>query len=136
MMTKEQREQAEEWARKLAQCAYPDTRPAAPLLRAGIAASERLEDFEADFRAILNEECAGDEKHCSCVPHLRERIAGLRAMIEHGNAVPILRYNMDAQWIYEQRERRAWLAAWDAEWRAQDWKREWEEVMKGVVYKR
>jgi hypothetical protein len=34
-------------------------------------AEARLKELEEDARRILNEDCAPDEKHCSCVPHLR-----------------------------------------------------------------
>ena len=40
---------------------------------------ERVRDFEDDFKNTLSEKCAPDEKHCSCVPHLRRRIAELEA---------------------------------------------------------
>jgi hypothetical protein len=31
----------------------------------------KVEDFEDDYKKVMQEECAPDEKHCSCVPHLR-----------------------------------------------------------------
>jgi len=37
-------------------------------------AEERLSEFVEDFRRVINDECAPDEKHCSCVPHLRARL--------------------------------------------------------------
>lgn len=40
---------------------------------------ERIQDFEEDYRNTLSGKCAPDEKHCSCVPHLRRRIAELEA---------------------------------------------------------
>lgn len=39
----------------------------------------RISDYEDDFRRVMAEECTPDEKHCSCVPHLRKRIAELEA---------------------------------------------------------
>lgn len=36
---------------------------------------ERLADFQADYRKVMSDQCAPDERHCSCVPHLRARIA-------------------------------------------------------------
>ncbi len=42
-------------------------------------AAERLADYHDDYRAVIEEKCAGDEVHCSCVPHLRARIAALEA---------------------------------------------------------
>ena len=43
------------------------------------AAQERIRQYEEDFRKVITEECASDEKHCSCVPHLRRRIAELES---------------------------------------------------------
>ena len=34
-----------------------------------------------DYYAVLDDECAPDERHCSCVPHLRRRIAELEAQL-------------------------------------------------------
>lgn len=39
---------------------------------------ERVEQFEADARKVLAEECAPDERHCICVVHLRAEVARLR----------------------------------------------------------
>lgn len=36
--------------------------------------AERLIDFEADFKKTVADTCAPDEKHCSCVPHLRRAL--------------------------------------------------------------
>lgn len=36
--------------------------------------SARLAEFEDDALKVLGEPCASDERHCSCVPHLRARI--------------------------------------------------------------
>lgn len=40
---------------------------------------ERLDDYLDDYIAVMNEDCAGDEKHCSCVPVLRTELAIMRA---------------------------------------------------------
>jgi hypothetical protein len=45
-------------------------------------AKDRSADYEADFRRVVNEECAPDEKHCSCVPHLRRQLAQRDAELE------------------------------------------------------
>ena len=37
----------------------------------------RCEDFANDARKVLSERCAPDERHCSCVPHLRAEIGRL-----------------------------------------------------------
>lgn len=39
--------------------------------------AERAQDFEDDYRKVMSDQCAPDERHCSCVPHLRKRIAEL-----------------------------------------------------------
>lgn len=50
------------------------------VLREQVAALEkRLSDYDASYVAVLEEKCAGDELHCACVPHLRQRIAELEA---------------------------------------------------------
>lgn len=38
-------------------------------------------DYFAAYYAVLDGECAPNEKHCSCVPHLRRRIAELEAQL-------------------------------------------------------
>ncbi|NBP83133.1 hypothetical protein EBU60_04655 [bacterium] len=40
---------------------------------------ERVQDYEDDARTVLAERCAPDERHCSCVPHLRREVERLRA---------------------------------------------------------
>ncbi len=40
-----------------------------------------LPDFEDDHRAVMSEQCAPDEKHCTCVPPLRAENAKLRAAL-------------------------------------------------------
>jgi len=39
---------------------------------------ERLNDWEDTVKAVMSEECDSDEKHCTCVPILREQIKKLR----------------------------------------------------------
>jgi len=34
-----------------------------------------IEDYKADHRAVVEGQCAPDERHCSCVPHLRRALA-------------------------------------------------------------
>lgn len=59
---------------------------ASPSVAALLALAERLErerdeavaklrDYEDDFEAVMRSECAGDEVHCGCVPHLRRKLA-------------------------------------------------------------
>jgi len=40
---------------------------------------ERIADFEDDFRKVTSGMCAPDERHCSCVPHLRAEVSRLRS---------------------------------------------------------
>jgi hypothetical protein len=51
----------------------------------------RVADYEDDYNAVANEQCAPDEKHCTCVAPMRQVIRGLRARVaeleaEHGKA--------------------------------------------------
>ena len=43
---------------------------------------ERVQDYEDDHRAVVEGQCAGDERHCSCVPHLRRALAAEKARAE------------------------------------------------------
>jgi hypothetical protein len=38
-----------------------------------------LEDGNAAYRQVIEERCAPDELHCTCVPHLRQRIKELES---------------------------------------------------------
>ncbi len=38
---------------------------------------EQIRDSDGAYKDVMEENCAGDEHHCTCVPHLRERIAEL-----------------------------------------------------------
>ena len=42
----------------------------------------RITDYEDDHRAVVAEKCAPDERHCSCVPHLRNEVRRLTAEVE------------------------------------------------------
>jgi hypothetical protein len=50
-----------------------DTRPIEDALR------QRIQAYQDDYHNVMAENCAGDEKHCTCVPPLRKRIAELEA---------------------------------------------------------
>jgi hypothetical protein len=39
---------------------------------------ERVRDYEDDAKTVLADRCALDERHCSCVPHLRQEVERLR----------------------------------------------------------
>jgi hypothetical protein len=57
----------------------------------------RIADYEDDFQAVVAEECAPDEKHCSCVPHLRRRINELEdAQIESLERIGDMRIQREA----------------------------------------
>jgi len=45
------------------------------------AAEERIADDDGAYRSVMAERCAGDELHCTCVPHLRQGIAELKAKL-------------------------------------------------------
>ncbi len=54
---------------------------------------EKISDFEDDFRKVVSDNCAPDEKHCSCVPHLRQENSRLReGLIELNSAVSRIDY--------------------------------------------
>ena len=38
---------------------------------------KEISDWRDTFRIVLADECAPDERHCTCVPFLRDRIAQL-----------------------------------------------------------
>lgn len=40
---------------------------------------DRLNDWQDTHTAIMKEQCAGDEKHCTCVPSLRKGLKELQA---------------------------------------------------------
>lgn len=46
-------------------------------------AQAKLDDIEDAYRIVIDEKCAPDEKHCTCVPHLRRRVAELEAEVRH-----------------------------------------------------
>ncbi len=41
-------------------------------------ARAQIADFEDDFHAVISTPCAPDERHCSCVPHLRHALEEAR----------------------------------------------------------
>lgn len=55
------------------------------------AANNRIVEYQEDFARVLSEDCPSDEKHCGCVPILREKIAELKATIAaYENDLPLL----------------------------------------------
>ena len=40
-----------------------------------------LAERDEDYQRVVSETCAGDEKHCACVPHLRRRIRELEERV-------------------------------------------------------
>ena len=76
-------------------------------------AHARIQDYQDDARAVLAEECAGDEVHCTCVPHRRREVARLKAFGEA--VVPMLERRADADgWGRPNEESKA-LAIWNEE---------------------
>lgn len=56
----------------------------------------RLVDLQDDYRATLAEDCAPDERHCSCVPHLRRRVRELEDELDQSKrALDNVRYGYD-----------------------------------------
>jgi len=50
------------------------------------SASAELAAYKADAEKVLSEQCAGDEKHCACVPVLRREIERLKAELSELDA--------------------------------------------------
>lgn len=46
------------------------------------ALQARLDDYHDDHRAVVAGQCAPDEHHCSCVPHLRREVEAMRAVVD------------------------------------------------------
>jgi predicted nuclease with TOPRIM domain len=47
---------------------------------------DRLDDYQEDFKSTINEKCdpeKDDRVHCTCVPHLRQRIKELEVQVEN-----------------------------------------------------
>jgi len=81
-------------------------------------AEQRVKDYEDDAAAVLDEQCAPDEKHCTCVPHLRKRITELQA-------AEVERFNLACEWRdtahklkAERDEAQRKLAEWEQVWDA------------------
>ena len=51
------------------------------------ALKARLDDYYDDHRAVVAGQCAPDERHCSCVPHLRREVEAMRAVVEAAGEV-------------------------------------------------
>ncbi len=68
--------------RQLPDGRVPYRRESPPTLEADLKAlieeiemlRDKTEQFEDDFRKVMSERCAPDERHCSCVPHLRKAL--------------------------------------------------------------
>lgn len=68
--------------RQLPDGRVPFRRESPPTLEADLKAlleeiemlRERNKQFEEDFRKVVSEKCDPDERHCSCVPHLRRAL--------------------------------------------------------------
>ena len=48
---------------------------------------ERLQEYETAYRKIMDEQCAADERHCTCVPALKTRVRDLECANEDGRQV-------------------------------------------------
>lgn len=54
---------------------------------------EKCQDYEDDFKKVMSEQCAGDEKHCSCVPHLRRGYRNAVEQLEKQELIAAKYYN-------------------------------------------
>jgi predicted RNase H-like nuclease (RuvC/YqgF family) len=43
---------------------------------------EIINDYEEYYQKVIEEKCASDERHCTCVPALRQRINDLEGELE------------------------------------------------------
>jgi len=48
----------------------------------------QLAEFRDDYEQVVNEQCASDELHCTCVPALRKRIAELETFLANIKMTP------------------------------------------------
>jgi chromosome segregation ATPase len=46
------------------------------------ALQEQLDDWQNSHSKVINEQCAGDEKHCTCVPSLRKEVTRLQEKVK------------------------------------------------------
>ena len=73
------------------------------------ALQARLDDYYDDHRAVVDGQCAPDERHCSCVPHLRREVEAMRAVVDdacrHLGGIAC-----DLSTIEGKLQRRAWLS--------------------------
>lgn len=53
----------------------------AELEASNVEKDERLSDFIESYQKVIGEECSPDERHCTCVPSLRTRIAELEGAL-------------------------------------------------------
>jgi hypothetical protein len=101
--------------------AEDDTQQVAMLKTLLSEARQKLADYEADFEATLAGECAPDEQHCACVPHLRREVERLKAALDSGrnselvaaeNTIERLTAERDAARAEGRREVLALLPEW------------------------
>ena len=56
----------------------------AELARLNADLQEKLDEYTEVFNRVIAEQCAPDERHCTCVPSLRMEINTLREIIKRG----------------------------------------------------
>jgi hypothetical protein len=90
----------------------------------------RLEDWERAAKVVMDEDCAPDEKHCTCVPFLRRQIASLTSRFDEAERQleiyktyisPIDGMIAEARIAAEERKTRT-LPLQEGELTAEDWR--------------
>ena len=79
-MTKEIKETIEGLKEKQQLCIAMGC-PQGQFLSTAIGWGEELVDIKETYKNIIDEKCAGDEKHCTCVPALRKKIEELKKKV-------------------------------------------------------
>jgi hypothetical protein len=64
-----------------------------------------IKDYKADHRAVVDGQCAGDERHCSCVPHLRRALDEARRQVEAMREVVEAARRLDGPAVYRALDR-------------------------------
>ena len=47
---------------------------------------QEIEDIKESYKFVMDEKCTSDEKHCACVPPLRQMVKELQAALDAANA--------------------------------------------------
>ena len=66
------------------------------------ALEQQLGDWHDDAARVLNEDCPPDEAHCTCVPHLRDRVKALEAEVICQNKLKSRVMELEAEVAYRE----------------------------------